>query len=139
MGSHGSIVDIREEVGILEIEQYAQVHQHAYRKPGLSFSFVAGDINAFAHQIIPARGKQQQQKKNAGCFVVKKDAGNKKESMTERSLFVKKRIHAKHNGKKHPKAYLSEDKRILRVEYKKPDDMLNEVLTEYHSLCATTL
>ncbi len=129
MGSHGSIVDIREEVGILKIEQYAQVHQHAYRKPGLSFPFVAGDINAFANQIIPARGKQQQEKKDAGCFVVKKYAGHKKESMTKRSLFVKKRIYAKHDGKKYPKAYFSEDKRILRVENKKPDDMLNEVLT----------
>jgi hypothetical protein len=59
--------------------------------------------------------------------------------MTHTSVAMQEGINTQRKRKKDPKSNFREYEWILRIINKKLNDMLKDVLSEYHSLRATTL
>lgn len=53
MGIEKGIVWIGKEVGVFEIKEYTQIHDHTGGKPQFSFLRIDGSADSAAHQVIP--------------------------------------------------------------------------------------
>jgi hypothetical protein len=112
------VVNVREKVSVLEIEQHQQIDKNTRRQKQTLLTVRLGVVNTLSQNEIGQSGKNQNENKQSARLEIKKQTDGKQKRVSQQPPIINQAESRDDKRKKRPKIKLREQQRTLCVKGK---------------------